>query len=193
MMAVPADGDFQSLEYMQNASEPIKFAVTGPGSTSFLSVIIATSVMEDRDGVRHRVQRQPRVARRGAPRRRLRRPVPVSLAIDPEPGRGRRQDPDHRLRPRTPAVRARYVDRGRRRVPGPPRLGQPPAAHRRPARHPGRAGEHPRGRTPRYRGPTARLIRGWLRRVSHSDRLQDTGSFGNERWGIYSCSMLVRP
>lgn len=45
MMAVPADGDYQSLEEMQNASEPVKFAVTGPGSTSFLSVIIATSVM----------------------------------------------------------------------------------------------------------------------------------------------------
>lgn len=45
MMAVPSDSPHQSLEDMQNASEPVKFAVTGPGSTSFLSVIIATSVM----------------------------------------------------------------------------------------------------------------------------------------------------
>ena len=45
MMATPADGQYQSLEDMQNASEPVKFAVTGPGSTSFLSVIIATEVM----------------------------------------------------------------------------------------------------------------------------------------------------
>lgn len=45
MMAVPTDGKYQSLDDMKNASEPVKFAVTGPGSTSYLSAIIATKVI----------------------------------------------------------------------------------------------------------------------------------------------------
>lgn len=45
MLAVPADSPYETVEDLQNADE-IKFAVTGPGSTSYLSAIIAANAMD---------------------------------------------------------------------------------------------------------------------------------------------------
>lgn len=45
MLAVPADSPYKTVEDLQNADE-VKFAVTGPGSTSYLSAIIAANAMD---------------------------------------------------------------------------------------------------------------------------------------------------
>lgn len=45
LLAVPADSDYQSLEDLQNA-DTVRFGVTGPGSTSYLSAIIAGNAMD---------------------------------------------------------------------------------------------------------------------------------------------------
>ena len=44
MLAVPANSNYKSVKDLQNA-DSVKFAVTGPGSTSYLSAIIAANAM----------------------------------------------------------------------------------------------------------------------------------------------------
>jgi tripartite-type tricarboxylate transporter receptor subunit TctC len=45
MLVVPASSEFETIEDLQNADE-VSFAVTGPGSTSYLSAIIAANAMD---------------------------------------------------------------------------------------------------------------------------------------------------
>lgn len=45
MLTVPTSSEFKTIEDLQNADE-VKFAVTGPGSTSYLSAIIAANAMD---------------------------------------------------------------------------------------------------------------------------------------------------
>lgn len=45
MLVVPSSSEYETIEDLQNADE-VKFAVTGPGSTSYLSAIIAANAMD---------------------------------------------------------------------------------------------------------------------------------------------------